>query len=325
MKKKLMSVVWIALVFAALFTLTACATTNPGSSQSAPASVAASTGASSQTSAQAGQTIVVGSKDFTENLVVAEIYALALEDNGFTVDRKFNIGSSVVHTAITSSQIDTYPEYTGTGLLSILKLPLITDPQKVYDTVKDEYKKQFNIAWLDYSPANDSQGLVISTAIAEQLGIKTISDLQKNADKIRFASQGEFDQREDGLPALEKTYGSFNFKSKAVYDNGLKYSILSNNQADLAVAYTTEGQLVDPKFTVLEDDKHVWPPYNLAPIVRQEVLDKNPTVADILNKVSATIDTKIITRLNAEVDVDKREYTDVAKEFYDSIKQNIKG
>ncbi len=310
MKKTITSLLAVSLILSFLLALSGC-------------SPKGSAGTQGNQNA-AAQPIKIGSKDFTENLVVAEIYALALEDNGFTVDRKLNLGSSVVHTAITSSQIDLYPEYTGTGLLTILKHSLVTDPDQVYQIVKSEYQKQFNIAWLNYSPANDSQGLVINTAIANKLGIKTISDLQKNAGQIRFASQGEFDQRDDGLPALVKAYGPFNFKSKAIYDNGLKYNILSSDKADLAVAYTTEGPLVDPKFTVLVDDKHVWPPYNLAPIIRQDVLDKNPRIADILNKVSATIDTATITRLNAEVDVNKREFKDVAKEYYDSIKQKVK-
>lgn len=290
-----------------------------------PLSACAKSGASSSASAGKSTPITVGSKDFTENLIVAEVYADALEDHGYTVNRKFNIGSSVIQQAITSGQIDLYPEYTGTGLLTILKHPLVTDPKQVYDIVKSEYKQKFNIVWLNYSPANDSQGLVILKSVADKYGIKTISDLQKNADKIRFASQGEFDQRSDGLPALEKAYGKFNFKSEAIFDNSLKYQLLAQNKADLVVAYTTEGQLVNPNYLLLEDDKHVWPPYNLAPIIRQEALDKNPGVANILNQVSAQIDTGTITALNAKVDVDKQQYEDVAKSFYDSIKSKIKG
>lgn len=265
-------------------------------------------------------TIRIGSKDFTENLVIGEVYALALENAGYKVERVPNIASSVIHSSLVNDEIDLYPEYTGTGLLSILQLDLITDPQQVYDTVKEEYAKQFDLVWLDYSQANDGQGLVIRTSVAQELGIKTISDLQANADKIRFASQGEFDQREDGIPGLEKVYGPFNFKSSKIYDNGLKYEVLSNDEADLAPAYTTEGQLVNDEFTLLEDDKQVWPPYNLAPVVQKSVLDANPDIADILNKVSATLDTSIVTALNAKVDVDKQEYEDVAKEYYDSIK-----
>lgn len=268
-----------------------------------------------------GKTIRVGSKDFTEGLIVSEIYALALEDAGFEVERKFDIAGSVVHTSLTNDEIDLYPEYTGTGLLSILGMKMITDPQKVYDTVKEEYKKQFKVTWLDYAEANDGQGLVIRTDAAKKYGITKISDLRKHADKLRFASQGEFDQREDGLPALEKIYGEFKWKSTKVYDGGLKYEVLSKDEADVTPAYTTEGQLANrDKFTLLEDDKQVWPPYNLAPVVRDEALKANPDIEKILNKVSKSLDTATLTKLNSRVDVDKEEYEDVAEDFYESIR-----
>lgn len=270
---------------------------------------------------QSSTTIRVGSKDFTENLVIAEIYALALEDNGYTVERVSNISSSLIHNSIVNDEIDLYPEYTGTGLLSVLGEDMETDPEKVYKTVKKEYEEQFNLTWLDYASANDSQGLVIRTETANLLNIKTISDLQAHASELRFASQGEFDEREDGLPGLEKTYGTFNWKSSKVYDNSLKYSVLENDEADVTPAYTTEGQLVNTdEFTLLEDDKQFWPPYNLAPVVRDNILDDNPDIKTILNNISAKLDTETVTELNAKVDVDGQEYTDVAKEYYDSIK-----
>lgn len=270
---------------------------------------------------QSSTTIRVGSKDFTENLVIAEIYALALEDNGYTVDRVSNISSSLIHNSIVNDEIDLYPEYTGTGLLSVLGEDMETDPEKVYKTVKKEYEEQFNLTWLDYASANDSQGLVIRTEVANSLNIKTISDLQAHASELRFASQGEFDEREDGLPGLEKTYGTFNWQSSKVYDNSLKYSVLENDEADVTPAYTTEGQLVSTdKFTLLEDDKQFWPPYNLAPVVRDNILDDNPDIKTILNNISEKLDTETVTELNAKVDVDGQEYTDVAKEYYDSIK-----
>lgn len=270
---------------------------------------------------QSSTTIRVGSKDFTENLVIAEIYALALEDNGYTVERVSNISSSLIHNSIVNDEIDLYPEYTGTGLLSVLGEDMETDPEKVYKTVKKEYEEQFNLTWLDYASANDSQGLVIRTEVANSLNIKTISDLQAHASELRFASQGEFDEREDGLPGLEKIYGTFNWQSSKVYDNSLKYNVLENDEADVTPAYTTEGQLVNTdKFTLLEDDKQFWPPYNLAPVVRDNILDDNPDIKTILNNISAKLDTETVTELNAKVDVDGQEYTDVAKEYYDSIK-----
>jgi osmoprotectant transport system substrate-binding protein len=262
----------------------------------------------------------IGSKNFTESLILAEIYALALEDTGIGVERKFDLASSVVHTALVGDSIDLYPEYTGTGLLAVLKLDLITDPAEVYRVVKDEYKKRFDVVWLDYAQGNDGQGIMVTKDASDKYGIRTISDLQRNAGEIRFASQGEFDEREDALPGLAKVYGPFNWKSTQVYDGALKIQVLRSGEADAAPAYTTEGFLADPFFVLLEDDKRVWPPYNIAPVVRQNVLDAHPKIAAALNAVNARIDTPTITALNAKVDIDKLEYEEVAKDFYNSIK-----
>lgn len=301
MERKIKSFAALAMALVLVLTLAACGSKNEEGSRK--------------------PTVRIGSKDFTENLLVGELYALALEDAGYKVERVFNIAGSVIHTSLINKEIDLYPEYTGTGLLTILKKPLMTDPEEVYKTVKEAYEEQFKVTWLDYSKANDGAGLVVRTAVSKELGITTISDLQKHATELRFASQGEVDQREDGIPALEKVYGPLEWKSSKVYDNSLKYEVLSNNEADVAPAYTTEGMLVNTdEFTLLEDDKQVWPPYNLAPVIRDEVLNANPDIAEVINKVSAALDTQTITALNAKVDMDKEEFEDVAKEFYDSIK-----
>lgn len=269
--------------------------------------------------------VVIGSKDFTENLILAELYALALEDNGFTVDRKLSLASSAVHTALVNDEIDLYPEYTGTGLLSVLKLDMETDPQKVYDTVKAAYEDQFSVTWLDYSPANDGQGLVISKKASDQYGITTISQLQQKSPNIRFASQGEFDERDDGIPGLTSVYGEFKFASSRIYDNSLKYQILKNDEADCAPAYTTEGQLTDTaNFVLLEDDKQFWPPYNVAPVIRNDALEANPGIADVLNKLAPLLTTEVLTGLNAKVDLEQQEYEEVAAEYYASIQAQLK-
>lgn len=266
-------------------------------------------------------TVKIGSKDFTESLIVSEIYALALEDAGYTVERKQNIAGSLVHTAITSGDIDLYPEYTGTGLLSILQLPMNSDPDEVYETVKAAYDEQFRITWLDSTAVNDTQGIAVRTQVAEQYGIYTISDLQREAANIRFCSQGEFEYREDGIPGLTGLYGPFDFASVKVYDSGIKYQILEQGEADACPGYSTDAQLVNTdKFTYLVDDKGFWPPYYLAPIVRNEVLEANPEIAQILNAVSAKLDTETMVSLNARVDIDHMEYDEVAREFYTKLK-----
>ncbi len=194
-------------------------------------------------------TVTVGSKAFTEGVILSELYALALEDAGIKVERSFEISGSLIHTALENGDIDLYPEYTGTGLISVLKMNPMTDPEEVYQTVKDEYATRFDLVWLDKSEAADGQGLVIRTAAGERLGIKTISDLQQHASDLRFASQGQFDERADGLPALEAAYGAFDWKDSAIYDEGLKYEVLRNDEADVTPAYTTEAQLTDKTFS----------------------------------------------------------------------------
>jgi len=263
-------------------------------------------------------TINVGSKDFTESLILSELYSLALEKEGYKVERKFNLSSAVVHTSLVNGDIDFYPEYTGTALLSILKEQPKFNSKQVYDEVYAKYKEKFNLIWLDPSSANDGQGLVISKKASDLYNIHTISDLQKNAGKIRFASQGEFNERADGLPSLIKIYGDFKFKDEKIYDNGLKYDVLHNDKADVAVAYTTEGQLSKSEFVILSDDKHAWPPYNIAPVINGSILQKNPEIKDILNNVTKKIDNTTIIKLNAQVDIDKKEYTEVAKTFFDA-------
>lgn len=265
------------------------------------------------------ETIQVGSKDFTESLLVSEIYALALEDNGYEVERIQSIASSVIPQSLESGEIDLYPEYTGTSLITIFNLPLQTDPDAVAETIREEYEA-IGLTTLDYAPANNAQGIAIRTDVAEELGIATISDFQANAGEIRFASQGEFDLREDGLVGLAEVYGEFNFADSTVYDNSLKYQILRSDEADATPAYTTDGQLVNTdEFLVLEDDKNFWPPYNLVPVINQEVLEANPDIADILNAINADLTTEQVIELNAAVDIDGREYEEVAAEYYESL------
>lgn len=221
--------------------------------------------------------------------------------------------------SLESGEIDLYPEYTGTSLMTIFNLPLETDPDAVAEQIREEYEA-IGLTTLDYAPANNAQGIAIQTDVAEELGITTISDFQANAGEIRFASQGEFDLREDGLVGLAEVYGEFNFADSTVYDNSLKYQILRNDEADATPAYTTDGQLVNTdEFLVLEDDLNFWPPYNLVPVINQEVLEANPEIADLLNAINADLTTEKMIELNAAVDIEGREYEEVAKEYYESL------
>lgn len=266
------------------------------------------------------KTIIVGSKGFTENLILSELYALALEDAGFHVEREFEVSNAVIHEALCNGEIDLYPEYTGTALMTILGEPMMTDPQEVYDTVKDMYASRYDLDVLDMSPASDGNSLAIRKDTAEEYGIQTISDLQANADKIRFGSTSDFYEREDGMLGLEKVYGEFDFASENSFDNSLKYQVMESDEVDCVPAYTTDAQLSSGDFVLLEDDKGLWPPYNVIPVARQEIIDEYPEAAEAINELSAQIDTATLTKLNARVDVNKEEYDDVAADFYETLK-----
>ena len=265
--------------------------------------------------------IRVGSKDFTESLIIAEIYSLALEDAGFTVDRTgHNLASGIVHEAITSGEIDLYPEYTGTGLLTVLGLPLMTDPQDVYELVKAEYNERYDITWLDFTQAHNGQGIAIRTELAEELGIVTISDLQPHASELRFVTTAEFLDREDGLSAMVAAYGPFDFASVDTMGGGARYEALRTNAADVSVVFTTDGHLYNTHYyTLLVEDITIWPPYNLIPIVRNDVLEANPGIAAALNRLAPHFDIPTLLHMNSQVIVYGRDIEEVAREFFESI------
>jgi osmoprotectant transport system substrate-binding protein len=264
----------------------------------------------------AGGAIKVGSKDFTEQFILGEMYALVLENQGLKVQRKLNLGGTpVAQAGLQSGQIDLYPEYTGTGLLTVLKLPANSNQKQVFETVSKAYQEKFKLVWLEPAPMNNSQALAMTDVGSKKYGIKTISDLAKKASQLVMIGPPEFEAREDGLPGLQKAYGNFKLKAYKGADPGLRYQALKDGQADVVVAFGTDGELSAFNLVVLEDDKQLFPPYQVAPVVRQEVLDKNPKVREALNALAPKLTTEIMQRLNYEVSGKKREPAEVAKDF----------
>lgn len=263
-----------------------------------------------------GTVIKVGSKDFTEQFIIGEMYALVLEKAGFKVERKLNLGGTpVAQTALEKGEIDLYPEYTGTGLLTVLKLPAISDQQEVFNKVSQGYKEQFNLVWLDPAPMNNTQALAMTEEKSNQLGIKTISDMAAKASELVMIGPPEFEEREDGLPGIQAAYGNFQLKEYKAVDPGLRYKGLVDGEADVAVAFGTDGEISAFKLVVLEDDKKLFPPYQVAPVVRQDTLDANPGLAEALNSLAPKLTDEVMQTLNYEVSGNQREPEDVAKEF----------
>lgn len=262
------------------------------------------------------KTVTVASKDFTEQFILGEMYALLLEDAGYTVERKLNLGGTpVTHQALLDGEIDVYPEYTGTGLLTVLKLDVMSDPQAVFDTVKADYDEQFSLVWLDPAPMNNTQALAMTRERAAELGISTFSDMVANADQLILIGPPEYAEREDGVPGLKRVYGDFEFKDFLTVDPGLRYQALLNGEADVVVAFGTDGELAAYDLLSLVDDQGLYPPYQVAPVVRQSVLDANDDFADLLNSLAPLLTDDTMQRLNNEVSGNGREPVDVAREF----------
>jgi osmoprotectant transport system substrate-binding protein len=265
------------------------------------------------------QTIVVGGKAFTEQQIMTAMTVAILKAKGFTPDRKAGMGTAAVRSALENGQIDVYWEYTGTGLGVFHK---ITDkfpsPEAAYQKIK-ELDAAKGIVWLNMSPVNNTYAFAMNKDDAQKRGIVTMSDFAKAVKanpKLTFASNAEFYARPDGLPGWQTAYG-FEFDRESVkrMDTGLTYNALKDRQVDSAVVFATDGRIPAFNFVVLKDDKGYAAPYNLTPVVRKEILDKNPKIADALNSVAAKLNDETMAKLNASVDVDKKTPEEAAEGF----------
>ncbi len=284
--------------------------------------------------------VLVGSKDFTEQFIVGQLYLQLLQHAGIPAEERLNLGGTqIAHQALVSGDISLYPEYTGTALTEVLKIPLeslespaatpVASPsavspaagsdlsQLVYDRVKTEYQAQFDLVWLERSPANNTQALAVERTFSEETGITTISQLAAEAADLTISAPADFPEREDGLLGLQRVYDQ-GFQDIEVFPvaPGLKYQALLDDQAQVVLAFGTDGQISGYDLVVLEDDKGLWPPYNLAPVVRQETLDAYPNLPDLLNPVTTTLTNEVLSSLNWKVDGDeKQEPANVARQY----------
>lgn len=264
--------------------------------------------------------VIIGSKDFTENKILAEMMAQMIEKNtDIKVERKINMGGTFVcFEALKKGNIDLYPEYTGTGLTAQLKLPVETDPDKVYKKVSEEFEKQFQITWLKPVGFNNTYALAMPKDMAQKEGIASISDLAPKSGSYVFGGEHEFFNREDGYSGLIKTYG-LTFKDTAKMDASLKYQAIGQGKMQVTDAFTTDGQLKALDLFVLKDDKNFFPPYYAAPIIRDDTLEKYPQLKDLLNQLGGVISDETMQDLNYKVDDQKQSVESVASEF---LKEN---
>lgn len=268
-------------------------------------------------------TLRVGSKNFTEQFVMNGIVALKLEDAGYPVERNFGLGgTAVLMEAVFSDQIDVFMEYTGTGYMAMLNLELPTEDELdgqsiedyVYEKTKDGYQEEFDLTWLDTWGYNNTYAIAVSQETAEKYDLKTTSDLEAHAGEMTLGTDLEFQNRDDGLPGFIEAYG-FEFGDVSPGDPGLMYQAVAENQVDAITAYTTDGRIPALDLVVLEDDKGFFPPYYAAPVVRNEILDANPEIADILNELGGQFSDEDMQQMNYEVDENGEEPEDVARKM----------
>jgi osmoprotectant transport system substrate-binding protein len=265
--------------------------------------------------------VVVGSKNFTEQLILGEMIAQQIETRThLPVDRRFYLaGTYICHQAILGGRIDIYPEYTGTALTAVLKEKPDPDPEKarhrVYDQVKTEYGKRFNLAVGAPFGFNDTFAIEIRGDESRRLGLKTISQAATYTPNWRAGFGYEFMERPDGYKGLAATYGLHFADSPRIMDLGLLTRALKDKQVDLIAGNATDGLIPALDLFVLEDDKHYFPPYEAVPVIRQETLARHPEVKQALDELAGKISDDDMRQLNYAVDGQHRDVKDVVREF----------
>jgi osmoprotectant transport system substrate-binding protein len=268
-----------------------------------------------------GPAITVGSKNFTEQYILGELYAQALEANGFNVEKKLDLGSEqIADKALQNGQIDLYPEYTGTALVAIHGVEGETPetPEATYQRAKELYARR-DPADTMLTPAqfNNTYGIFVRREVAEQNNLKNLNDLAEASGELTFVSFSEFQNRSDGYPNMQRNYPGLDFGDVKIVNSigGPIYQGVLQGEGDVGVGFTTDGQLASDELVVMEDPKSIWPFYYPAPVVRSEVLEQNPEMEEVLNSVSESLDAETMRELNAQVDIEREEPEDVATEY----------
>ena len=267
--------------------------------------------------------IVVGSKAFTESVILAEITSVWLEENGVAVDRRFYLGATnITFEAIRSGAIDVYPEYTGTALMAILARPPMSDRAAVLHEVERALGPQ-GIEWLVPFGFDNTYALAMPEALASKLGITRISDLVAHP-KLRAGFASEFLAREDGWPGLERAYDLHFERPPISMEAGLMYQAAASGQIDVVSAYSTDGRVESNHLRILVDDRAFFPPYEAMLMVRSDALAANPRVRELLARLDGAIDEKTMRHMNAEVDRGARSAEQVAREFLDAQRDRLR-
>ena len=256
----------------------------------------------------------IGSKDFTESALLAEIVAQMLEARGVSVERRFELGGNLPHEALVNGTLDLYPEYTGTSYTAILHHAPTGDPRAVYDQVKQEYASKFNVEVSSPLGFENTFAILVRGEEARGLNLKTISDAAPHTLRWRAGFGQDFMSRADGYPGFSKAYG-LKFAEVREMDLSLTYIALSSRQVDLIAGNSTEGRIATLDLFQLADDRRYFPPYEAVYLVRQDSLTRVPALREVLSKLANAISTEEMRRLNYEIDGNKRDPKEVVREW----------
>ncbi|MEO8338364.1 MAG: glycine betaine ABC transporter substrate-binding protein [Nitrospirota bacterium] len=261
--------------------------------------------------------ITVGSKNFTEQVILGEIVAQHLEHRlGRHVDRKLDLGGTMLaHQALVHGEIDVYPEYTGTALTTILKLPPAHDPATASALVKAQYQAQFGVEWMEPLGFDNTFAMVIRGDDARKSKFTNLSEAAQYSPGWNLGVGYEFQQRPDGLSGLLKTYNLYVNGSPKTMDLGLLYKALEQRQVSMVAGNATDGQLLVLDVVVLQDDRHYFPPYECALAVRSEILKDNPPLRQALTELTGRFTDLTMRKLNYQVDGAHRPVREVAEQF----------
>ncbi|RME42964.1 MAG: ABC transporter permease subunit [Deltaproteobacteria bacterium] len=270
--------------------------------------------------ASAPDTLRIGTKNFTEQLILGELMALLVEEHtALRVERRFNLGGTMIcHGALKNGEIDLYPEYTGTALTAILEEPVVADRKRVYETVAREYRRRFSAEWLPPFGFDNTYAISVRRSDARARNLATISDLIPIAPTLRAGFTAEFGERPDGYPGLRRAYG-LEFREVVDLDPALMYQAIANREVDVICAFATDGRIAAFDLLPLRDDRGFFPPYQAAPVIRREVLEVHPELRRVLALLAGRLDDATMRRLNFEVDVEKRSPGEVARTFLEHL------
>jgi osmoprotectant transport system permease protein len=268
--------------------------------------------------------VVIGSKDFTESRILAELMAQIIEATHadsesnpvlLEVKRQFELSGDVCHRALVSGELDGYAEYTGTAFTQILKHAPITDARQVFDQVKREYESQFNVEWLAPLGFQNTFAILVRRQDADRLNLKTVSDAAAHAPKWRAGFGQDFMSRADGYPGFSRAYGLKFAEPPREMDLSLTYQALANGQVDLIAGNSTDGLIEKLDLVQLQDDRQYFPPYEAAPVFRQDTLARYPEIRPALEGLAGKLTDVDMRRLNFAVDGEKRDVKDVVRAF----------